>query len=161
MTVSDGTFGGSEFASYIALCRELWTRRPGNWSPHEFEIGDMLVMTYPGFGDIPGRDAVGVYGADAHPHDDDESAVWLPRLDQLLAMLEEAGMGVVAIDRITKRWEPWPYGGFEPPLYQILANEEAWDCEWECATDHAAGAPTREEAALRLWLAVTGRSAPA
>lgn len=112
-------FDGPEHASYIALCRELRLER-------ELRDGDFVALPY------AGRE-VHVCGVSVAPGVMEHGGVWLPRLDQWLAMLEAAGADAVAL--ISS-------GG----SYIVKA--------------HAAEAdgPTREEAAARLWLAVTGRA---
>lgn len=66
------------------------------------------------------------------------------RLDELLAMLEEAGAEEVAFQRDSQDW-----GAGDAP-----------SCDWDGALEWLISpiyAPTREEAAARLWMAVTGR----
>lgn len=124
-------FEGEKYASYIALMRELRLER-------EFEDGDWLIDSA-GF--------VGLYyGASISYGDEPKDAVWLPRLDQWLSLLEAAG---------------------ERDICFSQGHPDALPDEWCCGTsDHWEGgfiytgnAPTREEAAARCWLSATGRSA--
>jgi hypothetical protein len=116
-----GLFDAPKYASYIALCRRLrleWTWRQGDYYQS------------------PELDAVILLGAGGPPR---HTAVPLPRLDQWLAMLEEAGWTYHLTARV--------------PGYAIWGN----------GPDSKAGreeAGTPEEAAARLYCAVTGRPAP-
>jgi len=72
--------------------------------------------------------------------------IWLPRLDQWLAMLEEAGVHDIGF---------WTGDGYAKcgVLLQVTPYE-GWDFgDLETAS-------TPEEAAARLWLAVTQKSPP-
>lgn len=120
---------GPEYASYIALCRELRLKR-------EVARGDYVAWHV-------GGDPL-LWAADQSPSSD--IWVWLPRLDQLLLMLEGKGVrdvGFWALDDCAKCGALTP-GDFDGISYGDL----------ETAT-------TREEAALRLWIAVTRREARA
>jgi hypothetical protein len=126
-------FSGPEYASYIALCRELRLERDlqeGDWYFHESlrpdqEEGWVLL-------------AAGDERAESFE-------VWLPRLDQWLAMLEEAGADCPEFDRETTTG------------HYVLRR--GMPDEWG-HSQYGTG-QTREEAAARLWRAVTGRTGPA
>lgn len=128
-------FEGPEYASFIALCRELRLERvywqPGDlrWHPRANPSawpGQIMVIS-----DSESAEAASIAG--------NREAVWLPRLDQLLAMLEEAGARSLTLEPL-------------PP------DEDHPTATWNCAGRGAVGVGrTREEAAARLWLAVTGR----
>jgi hypothetical protein len=67
-------FEGREYESYIALCRELGLKR-------EFECGDVWCF----WKDV--SNGPFIQGASGHDGAD-ELAIWLPRLDQWLELLE-------------------------------------------------------------------------
>ena len=125
-------FEGPEYESYIALCREL---RPehifgqADWAfveDPESENGGVVTTRLVHEGERAG-----------------DTVVWLPRLDQWLATLEEAGGYVVRFTRIDK----------PTPAYAIDALLER-----QPQSEHARMvAPTREETAARLWMTVTRR----
>jgi hypothetical protein len=130
-------FDGPEYASYIALCRELRLERtiePGDWSA---DFGDVFmeepalqvhVARPPGTASVTlPRDTLAI------------TSIWLPRLDQWLAMLEEAGADCPEFDRETTTG------------HYVLRR--GMPDEWG-HSQYGTG-PTREEAAARLWVIVT------
>ena len=129
-------FAGPEYASYIALCRALRLER-------EFEVGDWALRIITKDGSRTARylmtsDAVAIWPAA------EEMMVWLPRLDQWLAMLEMAGFPYVQIERFGRRKYVCAVAsaGEEPP-HDHTRSAGSW--------------LTREEACARTWCAVTGR----
>jgi hypothetical protein len=145
-------FEGPEYESYIKLCRELRLERM-------FEKGDALARPFnvlaedkvsgTGLRPVDIEWGIRVYGPDEQHEVGDQAAppalIWLPRLDQWLAMLEEAGAG----DWMTfLKHGSWPEPGYQPTITYELRCQNRQD--WSIA-------PTREEAAARLWVAVTGR----
>jgi hypothetical protein len=114
-------FEGREYASYVKLCREFRPLRT-------FEYGDWFVNA----DRFPGRAFVSM-GIDMA-----EGAVWLPRLDQWLAMLEDADVIGTCCD------------GDREAGYLYQGDHKS------AGTKRGEG-PTREEACARLWMAVTGR----
>lgn len=141
-------FDAPAYASYIALCREL------NLTKDRAEPGD-IALIWLHHDDPPWVSAGGEWyseqGFSAHGGHwrrdvlgkEGDGDIWLPRLDQWLTMLEEAG--VLGVDL-----------------------EKLGACYF--ATDHTPGTDregytrvgdTREEAAAHLWMAVTGRPAQA
>lgn len=123
---------GPEHASYVALCRELRLERERG-----FELGDWWVWLT--LEDPPILVDEGFLRTVFALID---LQIWIPRLDQLLAMLEVAGVrdvGFWAFDDRTK-CGVLTAGDFDGISYGDLET-----------------APTREEAALRLWMAVSER----
>lgn len=118
-------FDAPEYESYIALCRELRLERT-------FELGDWVVYA---------TDTTDVLAFDDNrdPNRTAEGVVWLPRLDQWLAMLEEAGVEGVVLERLGSIF-------FATDRTPVTHSE-----------GYARRGNTREEAAARLWMAVTGR----
>jgi len=112
-------FEGPEYASYIALCRGLRLE-------HRIMAGDCCIWAK-GDDRQPGI----WWGMSPEPG----LWIWLPRLDQWLAMLEEAGVQWVSFAPTPQWTAAW-------------TDADAWLKDAE--------APTREEAAARLWMAVTG-----
>lgn len=103
----------------MKLCGDLWLLRV-------FEYGDWFVDA----DRFPGRAFVSM-GIDVA-----KGAVWLPRLDQWLAMLEEADVKRTCC-----------YGDREVGY--------RYEGDHKSATTRGEG-PTREEACARLWRAVIG-----
>jgi len=147
-------FSGPEYGSYVALMRELRLER-------KFEEGDYAawagspagpwtVLLTDGAAAHAGHRAMFGYGPG-----DQAWSVWLPRLDQLLAMLEDAGRPRIWFDP-----RPWPAG-------HALVTWETYITKpgqcWVAMSHEEASpeSPTREEAAARLWIAITGRIAHA
>ena len=143
--------------SYIAFCLELRLERKfedGDWfwwpGDDHFPEGvycqnqaaqfehDIPQVT------LPGDEQTDPYGEQPNP-----LAVWLSRLDQWMSMLEEAGYLSV-----------WFYPEEDTGLWRV---ETMWSKERRRAYprpefDEVWGeGPTREEAAARLWMAVTGQ----
>lgn len=132
-------FEGEEYRSYIRLCRELRLGRL-------FEEGDWYWTTT--VHEPEGFAAVWDAGYSVERRASD-AKLWLPRLDQWLAMLEEAGR-----EQLPKHWlsgfSLYPCGG--------SLEYEAGCCISQAGPQYTVVAPTREEAASRLWMAVTGRT---
>lgn len=127
-------FEGLEYASYIALMREL-------------RMGEGTRMCRMGDWYVDANDEPRCIGW--HPERQafvEGVLVWLPRLDQWLDMLEEAGVPDVGF------WSGEGFGkcgilcpgDFDGISYADLET-----------------ASTREEACARLWLATTGRTVEA
>jgi hypothetical protein len=126
-------FDAEAYRPYVALCRKLALgaeRRP-------IQMGDWYIDR----NDEPrciGWHPERVAYIEGIP-------IWLPRFDQLLAMLEEAGFPYVELERTSSAGRyscRCARAGEEPPA------------------EHVRGAglwSTREEAAMRLWMAVTDR----
>lgn len=124
-------FASPEHEPYRKLCRELRLER-------EFATFDAVLQP-------DGIVLEWGWWTETQTHGDRvEDLVWLPRSDQLDDMLEAAGIQVVEIEH-------------RDGAYIALGAQDAYDCEWSCHAERAAGA-TREEAKLRLWCAVTGRA---
>jgi hypothetical protein len=127
-------FAGPEYASYVQLCRELLLER-------ELQQGDFYVE----FQDALRLASVHVYAPVVWPSKSPvvvprgspaKGTVWLPRLDQWLAMLEGIGVRLMA---------------FEP----LPPDEDHATETWNCAARGVLGVGvTREEAAARLWMAL-------
>src|SRR5262245_23838343 len=157
-------FDGPEHASYIAFCRALRLER-------EFEDGD--AFWWPGGG--RGEWDAGTYVY--HDTASDEgvqpegptatSRVWLPRLDQLLTMLEEAGQDDVGFVKGSFQVNPFNPPPQPPEVPVVDGMQHGYCMAWTTPDSYEGGwdtgpvYPIREEAALRLWLAVTGRQVPA
>ena len=133
-------FEGEAHRSYVQLCRELRLQR------ERVEPGDLALVAYG-----PDRPAVADPGAwnhvpsgfTAHGGRYREGDVWLPRLDQWVQLLAEAGcqdIGFWSGPDFGKCGVLTP-GDFDGISYADLET-----------------APTREEAAARLWMSVTGRT---
>jgi hypothetical protein len=123
-------FEGPEYESYIKLCRELRLERElqeGDWLVYETGPGDPLVTPEHWLSGDP------VEACRLTPSD----ILWLPRLDQWLAMLEEAGLTEVTLRRNDVGY--WALG----------ENDVAHQWGSSPATD------TPEEATACLWVAVT------
>lgn len=73
--------------------------------------------------------------------------LWLPRLDQWLAMLEEAGHPEISFEDMRKTGGPKPGWWATTAEYTPMGRGNM----------NPGIGPTREEAAARLWCAVTGR----
>ena len=135
-------FDGPEHQSYIALCRELMLER-------KLEEGDWFVLGQHTTAFVWSALITATAWND-HFHNIPEPGIarpiWLPRLDQWLAMLEEAGQPDIAFERtLAGRWEcgrPIPEG--DGRTIELVPTS---------GLKH-----TREEAAARLWMAVTGRT---
>lgn len=125
-------FDTPEYASYINVCQELQLERKfedGDW---ESAGGDPPVV----YCALCARE----YGEDLNPPQAGHGLFWLPRLDQWLAMLEEAGHEWNLIrDALMPDTTDRP---------RYLAGAED--------VPEVRAAPTPEEAAARLWMAVTG-----
>lgn len=134
-----------EYESYVALCRELRLPFPDDeaWQRGSVFEGDPGDLFFAGEQSAEG----GQWPT--------QEAVFVPRLDQLLAMLEgegvefvEIGVAWVAPDEALA--ELAAEGAATKTFYAFDAtNHPDSDGRIEC--------PVREEAALRLWMAVTGR----
>lgn len=130
-------FKAPEYASYRYLCRELRLER-------DLESGDLYHESNALV------DKVHIYAPVVWPPhsrvtlprgNEAEGTVWLPRLDQWLAMLEEAG-----------------YADF----YLYIRRPGTWSAscgDWCDNPRFEAEGPSREEAVARLWMAVVGREA--
>jgi hypothetical protein len=139
-------FGSTAWAkgegqSYISLCRELRLGR-------EFTEGDHYAAFWNAWeGSTPPPKVTMWTNAKqdwsaARAWFDRESTsardvAWLPRLDQWLAMLEEVGVDCPSFDRADEMYILWRFG---------MDDDEP-----------RGEGPSREEAAGRLWMAVTGR----
>ena len=136
-------FEGEAYRSYVALCREMRLARsmvPGDWYASNHR------------GDVP--TVVGEHqGLDARTplYEDDSDYVWLPRLDQLLDMLDAAGFPYV---------EVWRCGGsYSRPMYVCGG---ALDGE-EPPQDYTRSAgrwPTREDDDVGAGPVVPGKADP-
>ena len=122
-------FDGPEYASYVALCRELRLE-------HKFEEGDVFVYsTGPAYATEP------IVFSKLQP--DSTLRVWLPRLDQWLAMLRIAGRQSFELHASTYMEQ------------QFGASDYYVGASWQSSDSHG---DTPEEAAARLWMAITGHS---
>ena len=128
-------FDSPEYASYIQLCRELQLE-------HQLSAGDWVAQV------------TGPFGEPCTPYifcvalEDEKDGtapawstrttqyVWLPRLDQWLAMLEEAGMTEVDL-----------HG--ERDRYVALDGANLHDSDLPL---RQGSGPTREEASAHLWV---------
>jgi hypothetical protein len=116
-------FAGEEYASYIALCRELrlalpWIWRSGDWYEFRGRVNLVPVTSEP---------AAYLAGLGVLPE-----ATPLPRLDQWLAMLEEAGEDTV-----------------------VLVKDDRWGRSAQTGKPgRPPWAPTYEEVVARLWMSV-------
>lgn len=132
--------------SYIILCRELRLER-------EFEEGDWYAFAVPTSAEWP--TALFTHRAGPDPrqlHRTGNYCAWLSRLDQWIRLLQEA----------TERCD-FALVGFNEttgPLAVRFRYRAEWDW-WQAGEDRHAEAvgDTPEEAAARLWMAVTGRQA--
>jgi hypothetical protein len=124
-------FNAPEYASFIALCRDLRLERK------PFEYGDVWCFWKPVSTGPFIQGASGNEGAD-------EFAIWIPRLDQWLAMLEEAGHGEVSLI---------PFMRAAMDRWGVRLTKQGGIMDFEGAT--------REEAAAHAWCAVTGRAVTA
>jgi hypothetical protein len=134
-------FDGPEYESYIALCRELRLERSlelGDWYAHsEVDLQHPLVLGW--------REQL-IIGPIT-----EWTWVWLPRLDQWLMMLEEAGWMEV-------RFSPSAYLMDESPVFWRVEGSGI-DRRYNVHTTvEYTDLRTREEAAARLWMAVAGRN---
>ena len=126
-------FNTPEHKSYIALCRDLWLER-------QFEEGDWYA--YVDDGPIRnGQKVVAWFDEVSEVNAAGPDAFWLPRLDQWLGMLEEAGEDDVQIQRCGNQMEP---------LYHAAGRRGN--------PVRVSNGPTREEACARLWMAVNART---
>lgn len=134
-------FSGPEYASYVALCRELRLER-------EFTAGDFYAAPVPVSVIAPeGFEVLIWVDLFRLPHATQDCA-WLPRLDQWLAMLEEAGVESVTIQLA--------WTNPEDPGEKEYVAFDAWDVP---DADDLRNYTSREEAAAQLWVAVTGTPA--
>lgn len=142
-------FEGPEYASYRDLCRKLRL-------PHEFEEGDCFLDDKPErlIGDAiwpaevtePRIDGMAVGWEDVERAG--EYSVWLPRLDQWLGKLGEAGAyGTIEIQALRPP-------GRDRVLYRLWA--EFQDDHIRPRVDSLGWVATVEEAAVRLCVAVAG-----
>lgn len=129
-------FSGPEYASYIALCRELRLER-------EFERGDWFWL--PSSSAILGGGKIDLCDEERtlSYYARDEDWIWLPRLDQWLVKLEEMGWTGVFISLLAG-------GGYVAEGQQGMEDEAP-----------VGRGSTREEAVLRLYCAVTGQEVKA
>ena len=128
-------FSDPEYASYVALCRELLLER-------EFDDGDFYTAPVPisviapeGFEVLTWVYRFGLPNAT-------EDCVWLPRLDQWISMLEEVGFREIRL---------WPTGRCQ--------HGDCWRMDTADGPDKdrwlvSRPCDTREEAAARLWMLV-------
>lgn len=147
-------FDGPEHESYVSLCCGLRLERrfeDGDWfwwpgdESDRFPEGVYLqhraaMEEY----DIPQALIAGDEQADPYGERPNPLAVWAPRLDQWLDMLEEAGVRDVGFFRGVDHAKC-------VVLFQVTAADALDFGDLETA-------PTREEAAAKLWMAVTGRT---
>jgi len=132
-------FDQPEFQGYVALCRELRLERrfvEGDYAAWtDSPDGPWTVLLTDGAAAHAGHRALSGYGPGGFAY-----SIWLPRLDQWLAMLEKAGE--------------------RDAVLQVCRHgvdfTVAWTDGYGIAEQSGRGA-TREEAAARLWMAVTGR----
>lgn len=137
-------FSKPEYASYVALCRKLRLERG-------FQEGDLYT---PGIGYrlLDPRHTVLRHGGPDHaqfdgiPSSTEERGkkgkqmwAWLPQFSDWLDMLEAAGCRVIRT--------------------HDMRDHLGYRVAWDEPNGYAVTAPTREEAAARLWNAVTGRTA--
>lgn len=118
-------FSGPEYASYIALMRELALE-------HEYDEGDYVCWT---------KDPIEIEILMGW-RPQESAYIWLPRLDQWLAMLEQAGIEDISF---------WTGDGYAK-CGVLLPTDD--DGGIECGDLETA--PTHEEAAARLWMVVAG-----
>jgi hypothetical protein len=148
-------FDGPEYEPYIALCRELRLEREFEecdhyaafWNPWEGSAPPPKVTTW--------TNAKQDWSAARTWFDRGSTSardvVWLPRLDQWLTMLEEAGWMEV-------RFSPSAYLMDESPVFWRIEGSGI-DRRYNVHTTvEYTDLRTREEAAARLWMAVTGRN---
>lgn len=123
-------FSRPEYASYVALCRELKLKRA-------FQSGDWLEIRYARTGLADGF-TTGVWGSGYDDWPDDSSApvIWLPALSDWLEMLATIGNFYAWVEI---HWE---------------GDEWAISVGPHHNKGRFAMAPTREEAAARLWVHV-------
>lgn len=148
-------FDTEPYQEYVTLCRELRLER-------DFEEGDW----YAAYDDL---EVLGVYirlvTEDAMPGFSTvawSEVRWLPRLDQWLSKLEEAGVRNVAFQTLSPT-ESSPFEELGGPLRPIILPPDA--PRYGCIDLNQIGdvkrawpyGACREEACARLWLAVTGR----
>lgn len=131
-------FDTEPYRGYVALCRTLRLERvaqPGDWA---VSFGDRLALGHSlgVLGQRPPFTPAVVWPQESPPL----STFWIPRSDQLDDMLEAAGVLGVVIERLGAVW---------------FATDRTPDTDRE---GYARRGATREEAKLRLWLAVTGRA---
>lgn len=124
-------FEGPEHEPYLALCREMRLER-------NLGEGDYYGQFY------SGEMVASLWDGSVLA---DEAAWWLPRLDQWLAMLGAAGVRNIGF------WTGDDYAKCGALLQ--VSPYEGWD------PGDLETASTREEAAARLWCALTGRTVPA
>ena len=124
-------FEGPEYASYIALCRELRLER--QWQDEDAYIvdGETIIDLH---GTLTSMEEV----RDAA----EEHGVWLPRLDQWLAMLEET---------YAAKWKEATAGPCRPGQARKMALDML------AVASERFPRESIEEIAARLWCAVTGR----
>src|SRR5215471_15945513 len=132
-------FEGPESASYIALCRELQLQRvkfePGDWCT--FDVGGGSSGPY-----LIELDDEGASTDFVHPRNHGRY-IWLPRLDQWLAMLEEA---------YAAKWKEATAGPCRPGQARKMALDML------AVASERFPRESIEEIAARLWCAVTGRA---
>ena len=134
-------FEDPEYASYIRLMREVRLERKA-------EAGDWFLSFDPateptGFDlRLCNDDGGGCWGA-PEPLADGWQVIWVPRLDQWLSKLEEAGYATVEFVARAIDMERYLYGAHPEDMDRFTG--------W---------LDSREEAAARLYCAVTGRQVP-
>lgn len=126
-------FDSPEYASYVALCRELRLER-------EYEKGDYYTAPVPVSTIAPDGYEVLVWISLYRLPNANEECTWLPRLDQWLDLLEEEGYATIEFCARAIDMERYLYGAHP----DNMASFTGW-------------LSSREEAAARLWMAVVGR----
>lgn len=147
-------FSAPEYASYVALCRELRLRR-------EFQEGDIVWVDLE-----DGPETIGISIVSAR---DAETGVksgadftWLPQLADWLEMLQENGIAWMVLGRRrgSTHYRRRPDGSYDmvgkdSSGYVIRPSRGVGDPDaWEEETGQY---QTLEETAARLWMKVTGR----
>lgn len=135
-------FDGPEHASYIALMRELRLEREFEEGDWHCSIAGYVSPTLPGTPMLV--TAVELRLTAMVGSENLADSVWLPRLDQWLAMLEEA-----------VKSDEWLL--YQEGLMPDGSGFKRYCAEFEHGTTKAASTPG--EACARLWCAVTGREA--
>lgn len=120
MTFEDGAVADPERDPYLALCREIGMT-------HKLVAGDWYWSP-------PPRGYVACcHGFKLRTSWQQADLIWLPRLDQWLAMLEGAGFLEINIWRTSAGWQ------------MSASKADRWLASGPC--------PAPEEAAGRLWVA--------
>jgi hypothetical protein len=129
-----------EDPEYIAFCRELRLE-------HKFEIGDYFIDFWDGFTEhqvqlvTDQMQALQLSRQESAIVDPVGGTVWAPRLDQWFAMIRST----------------WASGG-GPDICLWGDDEVGFGCETDYKSVQVRGeGHTPEEAAGRLWMAVTGK----